>query len=162
MPTNDRIGDILVAQGHLSREAAEEIASQRLRSDTRYASIVLRTGRISDVQALQALATKSGFPYQDLTNIVIPKSILELVPFEISRQQLLLPLAIEDGHLLLAMANPHEHRIIEEIGFATGLPIKPHIALHAQLATSIIEAHCSSGQYYFGPGVSEKNRQVVI
>ena len=72
MVADERIGDILVARGNLTREEAEAIASERLRSDTRYASIALRTGRVTIDHALEALAAKSGYPPRDLAKIVIP------------------------------------------------------------------------------------------
>ena len=143
MVSKERIGDIFVRRGILCQASAEQIGRERLKSDTRYTSVAVRSGRISVTQALQCLGAQAPKPIIDLDKLGVSRAAIELIPFEIARQQLLFPFAVEEQKLLLAMADPHDRQIIEEIGFATGLTIEPHIAMHAQLGTRVIEAYCT-------------------
>ncbi len=151
MVGKQRIGDFFVAQGLLDRETVEQLGRERLLSQTRLASAAVQAGHITKAQALAALHTYYGYPSIDLDPIVIERQVLKLIPEKVALEQLVLPLGVEDRNLLLGMVNPMDQQVIEEVSFATGLSVRPHICLHEQLHQTIVKAYATEDETYKGP-----------
>jgi len=154
MPETKRIGDLMVARGMLDRAGAESVAADRLCGDERYASTAVRTGKVQEHDALVALAAQAGWPAVDLAAAVIPKAVIDRVPHEIARRHLILPLREDGSTLLLAMVNPQDEQVSDEVGFATGLRVVPHVALHGRVRELIPQAYQASGAFR-GPRAPE-------
>jgi len=151
MVGKQRIGDFFVAQGLLDRDTVEKLGRERLLSQTRLASAAVQAGYLSKADALNALNSYYGYPSVDLDPIVIERQVLKLIPEKVAQEQLVLPLGVEDRNLLLGMVNPMDQQVIEEVSFATGLSVRPHICLHEQLSQTIAKAYASDESVYKGP-----------
>ena len=162
MVGKQRIGDFFVARGLLDRATVEKLGRERLLSQTRLASAAVQAGHVSKANALEALHTFYGYPSIDLDPIVINREILKLIPKKVAQEQLILPLAVENRNLLLGMVNPMDQQVIEEVSFATGLSVRPHICLHGQLFQTIRRAYEESGKLYQGPFAPRVDSTVQI
>lgn len=151
MVGKQRIGDFFVAQGLLDRDTVEQLGRERLLSQTRLASAAVQAGHINKGQALEALNAYYGYPTVDLDPIVIEREVLQLIPEKVAQEQLVLPIGVEDRNLLLGMVNPMDQQVIEEVSFATGLSVRPHICLHEQLFQAIESAYSNQDELYKGP-----------
>ncbi|MGF1469734.1 MAG: response regulator [Sandaracinaceae bacterium] len=103
---------------------------------------------------LRALSEQHGLPGIDLAQVVIPVENLKLVPQDIAKQYLILPFSVKDEHLFLAMADPSDQRVVEEIEFVTGRKVFPYIAVQAVLKRSIENAYAALNRgdtFYVGP-----------
>lgn len=72
---------------------------------------------VSDVDFSKARAEALGLPYVDLTERVIPKETLELMPQEIMDSYQVVPTGFENDVLEVAFLNPQDLRAIEAIEF---------------------------------------------
>lgn len=110
-----------------------------------------RRAREAEVERLGELSEKLGVPGLDVGQVVIPLENLELVPVEIARQHLILPILVKEDRMLLAMGNPEERRTIDEIEFVTGRRVMPYVALPDALAEVIARAYekKAKGEDYF-------------
>ncbi len=162
MVGKQRIGDFFVARGLIDRVTAESLGNERLLSETRFASMAVRTGRVTRTQALEALEAFYGYPAVDLDPVVIDKTTLSLIPEQVALDQLILPLEVEEKNLMLAMGNPMDQQVIEEVSFATGLTVRAHICLHDQLAQTIENAYHAEGSSYYGPTAPGGDRTIQI
>jgi DNA-binding response OmpR family regulator len=90
-----------------------------------------------DRRTLTALADKYGVPAVDLTQIKIVLAELELVPVEVARAHSVLPLQVNHEAVLLAMAEPGERRVIDELEFVSNRKVFPYVAHPGQLLAAI-------------------------
>jgi len=152
MSEKKQIGKILLRQRALSPEQLERaLADQK---GGRLASRLAADGTISDVAALKALSEQHGIPGIDLTQICLKLDDLELLPREIAEKHLILPVLTRDDRLFIAMANPREKKVIDELEFVTGKKVYPYVALDATLSHVIEEAYgrkARGDSYYVGP-----------
>jgi len=152
MSDKKQIGKILLRQRALSPEQLDRaLADQK---GGRLASRLAAEGTISDVAALKALSEQYGIPGIDLTQICLKLDDLELLPREIAEKHLILPVLVRDDRLFIAMANPREKKVIDELEFVTGKKVYPYVALDAALAHVIDEAYgrkARGDSYYVGP-----------
>ena len=152
MSDKKQIGKILLRQRALSPEQLDRALSEQ--RGGRLASQLAADGTISDVAALKALSEQHGIPGIDLTQICLKLDDLELLPREIAEKHLILPVLVRDDRLFIAMANPREKKVIDELEFVTGKKVYPYVALDAALAHVIEEAYGRKARgdaYYVGP-----------
>ena len=152
MSDKKQIGKILLRQRALSPEQLDRALSEQ--RGGRLASRLAADGTISDVAALKALSEQHGIPGIDLTQICLKLDDLELLPREIAEKHLILPVLTRDDRLFIAMANPREKKVIDELEFVTGKKVYPYVALDAALSHVIEEAYgrkARGDSYYVGP-----------
>ena len=151
MPESKRIGDILVERGVIDDATADLIEAERLLTRSRFLSAAVAHGRVSEVDALAALAVRDGVPAIDLGRAILATRIAKRVPLAVARQHLLLPVREDGPYLLVAMATPTDRKVIDELSFASGLQILPYAALYSRLSEIIPQVHATTGPYYRGP-----------
>jgi DNA-binding response OmpR family regulator len=96
-----------------------------------------------DRRTLSALADKYGVPAVDLRQIKIVLAELELVPLEVARTHVVLPLSVNHEAVLLAMAEPTERRVIDELEFVSNRKVFPYVAQPDQLSVAIEHAYAA-------------------
>lgn len=170
MTEKKQLGRILLKQRALSPEQLEKELSA---GGGRLASRLTEKGTITGVAALKALSEQHGIPGIDLDQVCVKLSDLDLLPREIAERHLILPVLSRGERLFVAMANPKEKKVIDELEFVTGKRVYPYVALERPLAATIEEAYSRKTRgddYFIGPrcpaetleklGISqERNRQ---
>ena len=152
-----QLGRILLQQKLVNAAGLEELLTeQRSHPEKRLASITAASGKVTELDLLKALSEQHGVPGIDLAQVVVPLENLALIPFEIAKQHSILPILVKDDRLFLAMADPSDRRVIDEIEFVTGRRTFPYVALHDGLQTLIDTCYqrAERGEaYYIGPAV---------
>jgi len=152
MSDKKQIGKILLRQRALTPEQLDRALAEQ--KGQRLASRLAADGTISDITALKALSEQHGIPGIDLTQICLKLDDLELLPREIAEKHLILPVLVRDDRLFIAMANPREKKVIDELEFVTGKKVYPYVALDATLSRVIGIAYGRKARgdaYYVGP-----------
>lgn len=147
-----QLGRILLQQRALTPEELDRALSER--ATGRLASRLTAQGTITDLAALKALSEQHGIPGIDLAQVCLRLDDLDLLPREIAEKHLILPVLVRDERLFVAMANPRERKVIDELEFATGKKVYPYVALETALQRVLETAYAlkARGQaYYVGP-----------
>src|ERR1041385_1462053 len=97
--------------------------------------------RADPVSELKLLSEKFGVPAIDLTQVCVRLSDLELIPLEIARRHVILPVLVREDRPFVALANPHDQKVIDELEFVTDKKVYPYVALPDLLTTTIGEAY---------------------
>ena len=147
------IGRILLEQRAVSAEQLDQALTDKAASG-RLASRLASQGVIDDVDALKALSEQFGIPGIDLNQICLKIEDLEILPKEIAEKHLLLPVLTRDESLFVAMGNPNERKVIEELEFVTGKRVYCYVAMEGVLSRVIQAAYAKKSrgeEYYVGP-----------
>ena len=147
------IGRILLEQRAVSAEQLEQALTDKTASG-RLASRLTSQGVIDDIDALKALSEQFGIPGIDLNQICLKLEDLEILPKEIAEKHLLLPVLARDENLFVAMGNPNEKKVIDELEFVTGKRVYCYVALEGVLSRVIQSAYARKArgeEYYVGP-----------
>ncbi len=107
-------------------KAAEEASKK---DNKPFQSVLVEMKLIPELKLLKAMADEWGFKAVDLTKVEALPEVVQLLPEQIARKQLCVPFARQDNSLFLAMADPRDFLIVEDIGLRTGLDVKPYLAL---------------------------------
>jgi len=147
------IGRILLEQRSVSAEQLDRALTDKAASG-RLATRLTQQGVIDDIDALKALSEQHGIPGIDLTQICLKIEDLELLPKEIAEKHLILPVLVRDERLFVAMGNPGETKIIEELEFVTGKKVYAYVALEGVISRVIQAAYARKArgeEFYVGP-----------
>src|SRR5262249_28581728 len=128
--------DILIRQGTISAEQLAEAKRVAKTSGKKVTDQLVVLGYASGDEVMRAVAKEHGLDFIDLNEVVIPPSIVELVPESVARENAILPLAEEDGALKVIVSDPHDLDTFEKLRFILNKTV--NIALSPR--ESILEA----------------------
>ena len=141
----DRLGDILLREGVLSREQlASAIAEQRA-SKHRLGYVLVKMGLVPELEITKVLARQYRMPAVDLSRFEVDPKILKLVPSDMATKSVVLPLKREGRTLTVAMADPTDLGLLEDLKFITRFDLFPVLAGEYTLRT-LIEKHYANDQ----------------
>jgi DNA-binding response OmpR family regulator len=137
------LGKILLQRKLVSQEELEDALRQQRRSPVPapLASQLVDDGKIDEIEALRALSEQHGVPGIDLTQVAILLDHLDLVPREVAETRRILPVLVRGERLFLAMADPHDRKVVDELEFVTGKKVYPYIAVHSTLIKTVTAAY---------------------
>src|SRR5438105_3270234 len=101
-----------------------------------------RAAKLSDAAINRAVATALGVPYADtLSSYPTSSDFVATIPIAFARQHGVLGLAGDDGHLLVALADPARWEQLQVISRTLGKPVAPLLAPPNVIAAAINEAY---------------------
>src|ERR1051326_7532506 len=133
----DRLGDILVREGHLSREKLSQALAEHRSSGMPLGYILAKQGLVPEVEITRIVARQLRVPAVDLTRYEVDPKIIKLIPPEIAKRHIVLPLKREGRTLTVAMASPTDQVLLQELRFITRYDLFPVFAGEFTLRTLI-------------------------
>lgn len=137
MSTREQVGHQLVNANVISSADLSRALTIQQREGGRLGSILLRLGVLSDTTLLEFLSQRYGVPTVELSTCAPDTSLGSLVPLEMMQQHLVFPVKKTASRLTLAMADPSNVALLEELRFRTGLHIIPMVASESDLQVAI-------------------------
>src|SRR5512133_2982803 len=132
------IGRLLVERGVATLATVEEAPQAAIVADARICSTLLDSGACDEGDLAAALSERLGMPGVDLSRTVVDLAAVDLVPREVADSDLLLPLAIEDARVHVAVDSPERAAgSIAEMRFVTGREAIVYVAVLSSLRRAI-------------------------
>jgi type IV pilus assembly protein PilB len=143
-----RIGELLVQSGTIDLSQLESALAHQQRWGGRLGRAFVHLGFLDERRLLAALGEQLGVACVSLWDRTIPRDVLALVSEKVARSRRVVPVARlrehRRGPLVVALVDPGDLPVIDELAFATGLDIRPVIASEAELDQAIAR--------YYGDG----------
>ena len=125
---NERIGDLLLREGLISKEQLDKALQEQKQNGTRVGYNLVKLGFIQEIELTKTLARQYKMPAVDLSKFEVDPKIAKLVPADLAIKNLVLPLKREGRTLTVAMADPTNFAVIDDLKFITRYDIFPVIA----------------------------------
>jgi type IV pilus assembly protein PilB len=139
----DRLGEILLREGLVTRDQLAQALAEQKSSKHRLGYVLVKLGLVQELEITKVLARQYRMPAVDLTRFEVDPKIIRLVPAEMATQKIVLPLKREGRTLTVAMADPTDHGLLEDLKFITRFDLFPVIAGEYTLR-NLIEKHYES------------------
>jgi type IV pilus assembly protein PilB len=139
----DRLGEILLREGLVTRDQLAQALAEQKSSKHRLGYVLVKLGLVQELEITKVLARQYRMPAVDLTRFEVDPKIIKLVPAEMATQKIVLPLKREGRTLTVAMADPTDHGLLEDLKFITRFDLFPVIAGEYTLR-NLIEKHYES------------------
>jgi type IV pilus assembly protein PilB len=137
---SDRLGEILMRDGLLSREQLAQALAEQKASKQRLGFVLVKLGLVAELEITKILARQYRMPAVDLSRFEVDPKILKLVPADMATKGVVLPLKREGRTLTVAMADPSDMGLLEDLKFITRFDLFPVIAGEYTLR-GLIEKH---------------------
>ncbi|MEH6993670.1 ATPase, T2SS/T4P/T4SS family [Neobacillus drentensis] len=134
--TRKRLGDLLIEEGLLTpaqlQSALEEKADNQKIGDA-----LLQRGYITDQQLAEVLEVQLGIPHVNLYNYPFDANLFTLISKETARRNLIVPLKKEGNKLYVAMVDPMDFIVIDDLRLSTGFHIETVIGTKDDIIRAI-------------------------
>jgi len=135
--TGDRLGDLLIKEGLITKEQLDKALQEQKASGTRVGYNLVKLGFVQETEITKMLARQFRMPAVDLSRFEVDPKIVKMIPADIALKHLVLPLKKEGRTLTVAMADPTNMGVIDDLKFVTRYDIFPVIAGEYTLRTAI-------------------------
>jgi type IV pilus assembly protein PilB len=140
---NDRLGDILMREGLITREQLSTALAEQKSSGHRLGYVLVKLGLVQELEVTKVLARQYRMPAVDLSRFEVDPKILKLVPSDFALKHVVLALKREGRTLTVAMADPTNTGVLDDLKFITRFDLFPVIAGEFTLR-NIIDKHYES------------------
>ncbi len=133
-----RLGDMLIKNGLINQEQLEQALEIQKKSKERLGSILVSEGFIEEDKMLITLQDQLGVMAINLDEWPeIEPDILKLIPAKIAKKNKVIPIEKLADTLTVAMLDPTDEKLKEDLEFITHLSISPAISTKRSIAAAI-------------------------
>ena len=129
--------DYLIEQKALSREELDKVSEAHRKKGGSLVELLIKLGYLKEAQLVDILSGYLSIPPIRVLNLNISKEVLALVPERIARDYQVLPIGKIGNTLTLAMGDPLNVLIIDDIKKITKCEINPIIAPLSEIREAI-------------------------
>ncbi len=123
-----RLGDVVLAEGLITREQLQRALDEQRQNGTRVGYNLVKLGFLQELDLVRCLARQYKLPAVDLAKVEVDPKIAKLIPADIAMKHLVLAVKREGRTLTVAMADPTDLGVVEDLKFITRYDIFPVIA----------------------------------
>jgi type IV pilus assembly protein PilB len=142
----DRLGEILLREGLVTRDQLAQALAEQKNTKHRLGYVLVKLGLVQELEITKVLARQYRMPAVDLTRFEVDPKIIKLVPAEMATKSVVLPLKREGRTLTVAMADPTDLGLLEDLKFITRFDLFPVIAGEYTLRNLIEKYYEASDQ----------------
>src|SRR5579862_2766756 len=143
------LGQTLAAKGLIPQAAIDAIIEQQKASGTRklLGEMLVEQGLISEEQLCETLAECYGVPYAKVSPKICDPRVMDLLPRDFLEKHTVLPMFLVNGLLTIAICEPSNLFLIEEIQQHTGHAVQV-VAATSRDITATLQSHLPNANIF--------------
>ncbi|MDG4657465.1 GspE/PulE family protein [Ectobacillus antri] len=131
-----RLGDLLVEHGLVTEEQLQHTLSTK-EPGQKLGDALLQRGYITEQQLIEVLEFQLGIPHVSLYRYPFDETLFSLISKETAKRNLVVPLKKQGDKLYVAMVDPMDYFVINDLRLSTGFQIEPLIAMKDDVLRTI-------------------------
>ena len=136
-----QLSEILVEQGTLNEDQVKRAMLFSKQNNVTFAEAVIKFGFASEEKVTAALSKHFAVPYASKENgILVPEkeqNLQDIIPEKFARENMVIPLFVENDSLAVAVLDPTNVFLLENIKMMSGKQVQPFLASKSQLLNVI-------------------------
>ena len=146
------IGQLLIASGAISSEDLENGLKEQKRTGEFICTTLIRMGLVKEDTAMPVLAKQLNIPYVKIKSLNIQPEVITRVPAKFATHYKLMPVRMEENEIILAVTDPLDTHMFDDLKLLLGLEVKPALAGEKDILEAIHK--------YYGVGAETMERIV--
>jgi type IV pilus assembly protein PilB len=138
------IGEALLREGLITKDQLSAAIREQKQNGTGIGYNLVKLGHIPELELVKVLARQHRMPAVDLSKFEVDPKIAKLIPSELATKNQVLPLKRDGRTLTVAVADPTNMGVIDDLKFITRYDISPVIAGEFTLRNTIEKFYESS------------------
>ena len=147
------LGQLLIDKNLITTKQLDEALKEQKKSGGFLGNVLIKFGYISQDKLFPVLAEQLGVEYVNLKARDISPGVIEKVPAKFASHYKLIPLEIKDGVLTIAVTNPLDIHIIDDVKLLLGYDVKPVLAGEDEIVEAI--------RRYYGVGADTLEKMML-
>ena len=139
------MGELLIKRNYITPDQLKRASDEQKLKGGRLESNLVRLGYIKEDELLSFLSAQYRVPSVKISKMEINPAVTKLIPSSTSKKYFIMPINRVGSKLTLAMADPSNIVVIDEIKFMTGFNVEPVVASETEIIDAI-------KKYYGGGG----------
>lgn len=133
---------MLVRAGIITEDDVREALVQQKRTGDRLGETLVAMGKVTERQMTQQLSNQLTIPWVNLYHVDFSRELLDLVPADLAEHYELIPVYVrsvrrQGDTLYVAMTDPLNLEILQQVADEAGLPVKPMVANPTDIRNAI-------------------------
>jgi len=130
----ERLGEYLVKAGKITEQQLSSALERQVTMGGRLGTNLIELGLLSEDDLTQFLSKKLNIPSVQAADLDrVDPSLIELIPRDLAQKYNVVPIKRDRTSLTVALLDPTDLEMLDEIRFITGCVIKPCIASEARI-----------------------------
>ena len=146
-PETEHIGSLLLEEGLLTRRDLERAAAVQAESGLPLTRVLVEEHIVAEGDIVRILARRSGIDYVNLAETSIDPAAAALLPESLARRYVVIPIGFESDRLVVAMADPGNVLVVDDLRAITGMRIAPRIATRSDILGAIVGADSAAAAH---------------
>jgi len=132
-----KLGQLLITSNIISEDQLKEAINLQRKEGGRLGTNLIKLGYITEEKLVAFLSRQWGVPAINLSDYRIDPSVLKLIPIEIARKYLIIPVARVGATLTITMADPSNVFVIDDVKFMTGYNVEVVVSGESSIINAI-------------------------
>ncbi len=132
-----RLGDILVESGFLNASELAEALTVQKETGKRLGEVIVESGLMTEFDILRAVSSQYNYPIIDLSSIEVDPKATALLTQKFCEENVVLPIGFDEDKLVMAIDDPMNITIEDELQFQTGYQITMMLATHSSILDAV-------------------------
>jgi type IV pilus assembly protein PilB len=136
-----KLGEILIKEGLITEEQLQKALQTQLVEENKLGEILIKLELVSEKDVALALGKQLGIPYVSLSKgqlrPVVDESLENLVPADFARRYRVLPISRHLNSLTVALVDPSDLMVLDNLKKITGCEINPIISTQSEIEKAI-------------------------
>ncbi|MEW6146033.1 MAG: response regulator [Thermodesulfobacteriota bacterium] len=133
------LAKLLVREGLVSLEQIREAVESGKESGCDLGESLAALGYVKEQQLVEFLSKEYGVPSMDIDGCETDRSVIGLIPRETALEKFLVPISVDGADLTIAVSDPSNILMLDDLGFITGKNIKPVVASERSIRNKLAE-----------------------
>lgn len=127
----------LIKDGVISPDQLEEARDLASSLGVSTEDALVRLGYVSASELTERQASQYGYDFVDLESMEIPRTVIELVPESVARENVVIPLGLDDDTIQVAVSNAMDYEVLDKLRFVLNREIKIAVASKEAIQSAI-------------------------
>ena len=137
VPQRENIGAILVDEQLITDDDLKKARVVQAESGDALTRVLVEEQMIDEAKLVRVLASHMGIEFVSLADVTVDPAAAALIPETLARRNSVVPYGFDDGALLVAMADPSNVLVVDDIRAITGLRVVSRISTRSDIDDAI-------------------------
>ena len=133
----EHIGTLLLEEGIVTPEDFRRAQTVHEQTGEPFTRVLVDEGIISENDLVRAIARQIGIDFVNLADETIDPAAAALIPESLARRYSVVPIRFEGERLVVAMADPGNVLVVDDVRAVTGMPLIPKVAPRSDIDQAI-------------------------
>src|SRR4030043_402616 len=141
-----RLGQLLITSNIITEDQLKEALGLQRKEGGRLGTNLVKLGHITEEKLVAFLSRQYNVPAINLTDYKIDLSLLKLIPIDMARKYLIMPVARVGATITIAMVDPSNVFAIDDVKFRTGYNVEVVVSSESSILNAISTHYADHGE----------------